>query len=287
MATRMVVCPECGDAVPFGRLACSNCGSLLASVAGSKPAAPTIVDGPDEAPETEPEPEPEPEPGLEAQPEPEPRHVPVPEPVSATDVVPEPPAYGSISSPEAVGPQPQPGAWIPPAMQPDDEAPDPAASPAGASSPAEVPTGTRGAALGISVQRVEEVAGWFVFLAAAVAAAAFVLPWSSVVIGAEGFGGYLDTWGLANPSHALVFIGALVVAGLGYLRPRIVGPWARSGVTGIALGSLMVGLVWPYLLGPLGASVDVVVEGIAAIVLVVGGIAALWAARHARDTSPV
>lgn len=35
MATRMVVCPECGADVPYGRLSCVTCGTLLASVAGA------------------------------------------------------------------------------------------------------------------------------------------------------------------------------------------------------------------------------------------------------------
>lgn len=35
MATRMVVCPECGAEVPYGRLSCVACGTLLASVAGA------------------------------------------------------------------------------------------------------------------------------------------------------------------------------------------------------------------------------------------------------------
>ena len=35
MTTKMVVCPECGAAVPHGRLSCVACGTLLASVASS------------------------------------------------------------------------------------------------------------------------------------------------------------------------------------------------------------------------------------------------------------
>jgi hypothetical protein len=35
MATRTVVCPECGAEVPSGRLSCAACGTLIASVAGS------------------------------------------------------------------------------------------------------------------------------------------------------------------------------------------------------------------------------------------------------------
>jgi hypothetical protein len=35
LATRRVVCPECAGTVPYGRLSCPTCGTLLASVAGS------------------------------------------------------------------------------------------------------------------------------------------------------------------------------------------------------------------------------------------------------------
>ncbi len=35
MATKRVACPECSATVPYGRLSCPTCGTLLASVAGS------------------------------------------------------------------------------------------------------------------------------------------------------------------------------------------------------------------------------------------------------------
>ena len=34
MAARTVVCPECSETLPYGRLSCPACGSLLAAVAG-------------------------------------------------------------------------------------------------------------------------------------------------------------------------------------------------------------------------------------------------------------
>jgi hypothetical protein len=61
MVTRTVVCPDCGETVPYGRLSCPACGSLLAAVAGaprrSEPLAavavteaPTLDDGANEEP---------------------------------------------------------------------------------------------------------------------------------------------------------------------------------------------------------------------------------------------
>jgi hypothetical protein len=35
VAVKTVACPECGASVPYGRLSCAECGSLLASVVGS------------------------------------------------------------------------------------------------------------------------------------------------------------------------------------------------------------------------------------------------------------
>jgi hypothetical protein len=35
MVTRTVVCPDCGETVPYGRLSCPACGTLLAAVAGA------------------------------------------------------------------------------------------------------------------------------------------------------------------------------------------------------------------------------------------------------------
>jgi hypothetical protein len=40
VATKTVVCPGCGAAVPYGRLSCAGCGTLLASVAGVSRRAP-------------------------------------------------------------------------------------------------------------------------------------------------------------------------------------------------------------------------------------------------------
>ena len=102
--------------------------------------------------------------------------------------------------------------------------------------------------------RYVEIAGWFVIVGAALSALGFLLPWSRVVIGAAHTGGYLDTWGLASPTHVVALAGLLVVLGLGIIETRVPA-WLRSGVLGLAAGSLLIGLVWPYVVGPLGADV--------------------------------
>ncbi|HEX6868089.1 MAG TPA: hypothetical protein VF119_04745, partial [Candidatus Limnocylindrales bacterium] len=37
MTTKTIDCAECGESVPYGRLSCPSCGSLLASVTGGRP----------------------------------------------------------------------------------------------------------------------------------------------------------------------------------------------------------------------------------------------------------
>ena len=56
--------------------------------------------------------------------------------------------------------------------------------------------------------------------------------------------------------------------------------WLRTGVPGLILGGLLVGLVWPYAIGPVGADVGAMVVGLGGLALVVGGIVASWATRH-------
>jgi hypothetical protein len=248
MATESIVCPECAEPVAPGRLSCPACGTLLAAVAGGSGPATVVIDGPTEPPLLEPDPTP---------------------PVVGAYV----PFVPPVAEPS---PEPSPDPAPDPAP---DHAPDPAPDPA---------TDTSAATdLGITTDRVEVVAGWFVGFGAGLSAVGFLLPWSRTVIGAESVGGYLDTWGLASQSHALPFLAALIVAAFAFARPRLIGSWLRSGVLGVTLGSLLLGLVWPYLLGPLGAELGVSVEGIAIVVLLVGGVAAIWAGRHARVAPPV
>lgn len=74
MATKTVVCPECGSEVAPGRYACSECGSLLAAVSSTprpplaevptEPEVSLLADDPDDDAST-------PEPAAEAAPEPE------------------------------------------------------------------------------------------------------------------------------------------------------------------------------------------------------------------------
>lgn len=127
--------------------------------------------------------------------------------------------------------------------------------------------------------RFAEIAGWFVVVGATMAILGFLLPWSVVVIGARMTGSYFDTWGLASPTHVLIFAAIMLVLALGIVRTAV-PIWIRSGVLPLALGSLLIGLAWPYQVGPLGADVGILVVALGALSLVIGGVVATWATRH-------
>jgi len=140
MATRTVVCPDCEEPLPYSRLSCGNCGTLLASVAGAPPRSGPLrtvtLDEPawlsDESdlnwpadagslsPEALGEPEPEPEPAPDPEPEPDV----VPDPQASPDVEPVPDAEVADSADVVSDPAPD--------FQPD---------PAPGSSPDDVPAG--------------------------------------------------------------------------------------------------------------------------------------------------
>ncbi len=100
------------------------------------------------------------------------------------------------------------------------------------------------------------------------------------VIGANGVG-YFDRWGFAGPGHVVVVVGLLGVLAAAILRDRV-PIWLGIGLPGLGLGALLVGLVWPYLFGPLGAQLGAIAVALGAVMLVVAGIAALIVDRHAE-----
>jgi hypothetical protein len=116
-------------------------------------------------------------------------------------------------------------------------------------------------------------------IGSAVAMLGFLLPWSRTVIGAEGAGTYFDTWGIANPSHLLVELSLAAVLGLAIVANPI-PTWIRTCCAGLVLGGLLVGLAWPYLLGPLGAGPGVLAILVGGVLLGAAGVLDLVEARH-------
>lgn len=133
----------------------------------------------------------------------------------------------------------------------------------------------------LSGARAGEFVRWLAIAGSALAVAGMILPWSGVsVIGAGGVG-YFDRWGLAGPGHLLVTAFILVVLAVALLRDRVPA-WLGLGLPGLMLGGLLVGLTWPYLLGPLGGQLGAVAVALGGILLIAGGVAALVIDRHAR-----
>ena len=134
--------------------------------------------------------------------------------------------------------------------------------------------------------RLGQILGYAAAAGSGLIAFGLLMPWSRSVIGATGVSGYFDTWGLAGSGHFLVFLWALAVLAVSVLPTRI--PVSiRSGLAGLLLGVFCLGLVWPYLIGPLGAGIGVLVATVGAIVLTVAGLTSAWSDRHAPDERSV
>jgi hypothetical protein len=186
-----------------------------------------------------------------------------------------------------------PGAYVPPLPT--------SAIPAGPPAPARVwagyneaapdasavtgPDGKSARERGVDPSRLAEFVSSVSIAGAALAAVGFLLPWASVMIGASGTQ-YFDRWGLAGPGHVIVVIGILVLIALSIVRNPI-PTWIRTGIGGLAVGSLLLGLTWPYLLGPLDAAPGVLIDAIGALALIGSGVLALVTDRHAKAAKPV
>ncbi len=209
--------------------------------------------------------------------------------------------YGWSGTPGVAGTAaapPVPGAYLPPSSAPA-PAPAMAAMTAGPLAAAAVPAApsvseTAAAArlrisdafVGIDRPRLVEISGWFVIVGSAMSILGFFLPWSMVVIGANGTGGYLDDWGLASPTHLFVLVGLLIVLGLGVVETGA-PDWLRTGVLGLTFGGLLLGLLWPYAVGPLGADFGAMVTVLGAVAMLIGGGVASWATRHVEPPPAV
>jgi hypothetical protein len=184
-----------------------------------------------------------------------------------------------------------PGAYVPPVI-PAVLAGPPAPARAWAGHPATdeltpdsgAPSTTSDGAL-MDAARLPEFVGWLAVAGSAMAAVGFVLPWGISVIGGSGVG-YFDRWGLAGPFHPIVVLALLTMLGLAMVRNPI-PLWVRVGIPGIGLGALLLGLGWPYLFYLPGTGPGVLVVAIGAIILVVAGIVALVADRHAGEDRAV
>jgi hypothetical protein len=134
----------------------------------------------------------------------------------------------------------------------------------------------------LKVDLPDNLADWLVAVGSGVALVALLLPWSNTVVGAKNLGGYTDSWGLAVPSH-LIVAGVLAAVLALAVMPNPIPSWVRTGllgVLGVLVGGLLIGLVWPYLVGGFGAGLGVFGETIAAVLLAAGGILERRGTRH-------
>jgi hypothetical protein len=221
-----------------------------------------------------------------------------------------PAAPAPVASDGAKAGSPPPGAYLPPSgafsardsglprgqlLQPGSHRMSPASAPrAGVAVPAPVvppveaaskPHPTSASLLAdLQFDAPKSLPGWLIAAGSAVAIAGFLLPWSRMIPGAGGFG-YLDTWGLAAASRLLLLLMTVVALALAIL-PNRVPAWLRTGVAGLVLGGLLLGIVWPYLLD--GASaIGTLAEAAAAMLLIIGGLLAVRPQRHAEDEPAV
>lgn len=303
MFPRTIVCPDCGEAVPSGRSSCPACGVPLASMATTARPADAVVDAAtaDHAPSEDPSVLAPARIQTRALPDPAPGDAPDPGTTPSEDLGPATPLTpSSIHQMGIVGSAPMatvPGGYLPPGTavpiatlpSPAPVAPSAQAAPtvpslasapdATTNEPADVPTTWYPA-------RLDQPLGYATAVGSGLIVFGMLMPWSRIVIGAGGASGYFDTWGLAGPAHILVLLSAMVVLAISTLPNRIPVS-VRSGVAGLVLGALSLGLVWPYLIGPLGAGIGVLVVTAGALVLTATGIASAWRDRHSADERSV
>ena len=216
-------------------------------------------------------------------------------PADAGPSWPEPPPVLPLAS------SPPPGAYLPPTATP---APPPvlgaaavAAVPAGPAAPARAwagsNTGNDGSSPDVAAPdeaqaeraKVEAMIDYVAVAGCALALLGFLIPWARTMIGSSGTG-YLDQWGLAGPGHVVIILGLGAIV-IGAVAPNRIPARLRLGIPGLIVGAILIGLVWPYVLGPLGALPGAFLSLVGALTLVGASIASIMVDRHAKAGSAV
>lgn len=305
MPARTIVCSECSETVPSGRLTCPACGAMLASIAGGsiRPSVKGKDAVADHVPSDDPSAMAPARIQTTALPEASPDDAPAqthraiggpaiplaPSSIRQTQV--------EMSGPMAMAPvaaaSAADGGYLPPGtpMSPA-TLPGPALSAAAApdlpsahSAPDATTNHPTEEPITFDLARLDQALGYAAAAGSGLIAFGMLMPWSAAVIGASGVSGLFNTWGLASPGLVLVLLWALAVLALS-LVPNRIPVSIRSGLMGLMLGVFSLGLVWPYVIGPLGAGIGVMVVTVGALVLIAAGIASAWRDRHAaRDPS--
>jgi len=106
-----------------------------------------------------------------------------------------------------------------------------------------------------------------------VIAVAFLFPWADLMIGAAVVGDPWQQLGILGSWHWLAWLGALPVILLAVAAPDL-ATWLRLGVVPIAYAGVVIGLTWPYVLGPIGGAIaPLVIVAAASVLIVLGAVA--------------
>lgn len=177
------------------------------------------------------------------------------------------------------------GAWLPPSAAFGPSVPngavagDPIA--AASATPARLRPGVASLFSDLPFDAPDDLPGWVVAIGSAVSVAGFLLPWAAAIPFFTTGIGYMDRWGFAVPSHVLVFLAALGLLVLTILPNRL-PEWIRVGVLPLALGGLLLGVVWPYVIGGIGAQIGALSVAFGGLLLIAGGTLAVRPKRHGQ-----
>lgn len=179
------------------------------------------------------------------------------------------------------------GAYLPPSavLPPAEALPLPnarAASKAGADGDPAAATGLAAIRLAVSPRAPSlMIAG-----GAGLAVLGFLLPWADYVLGATGMTTYFDRWGLAGPGHPIVLALVAVLAAVALVEERL-PPRARPRTVAVGIACLLIGLAWPYLVGPYNASLGIFFVTAGAVLVLAGGLLGSAMSRHADGSANV
>ena len=307
MSSRTAKCPDCGGTVPARSLSCPSCGAMLASVSGAAARAIAGVavaaavghvreTGPSAMAPARIQTQSLPDHSLDAPaPSPADRGPATPlEPSSIRQTQVDASASMDVAPTDAMAAASiaAEGGYLPPGTPVAATLPGPVpAEPALPAPPpadvaADATPGEPETMATLDLSRLDQALGYATAAGSGLIAFGMLMPWSQVVIGASGVEGLFNTWGLAGTGHVLVLVAALAVLLLSVLPNRI--PLAvRSGLAGLILGVFSLGLAWPYVIGPLGAGIGVLVVTVGALTLTATGITSAWRERHAAVERPV
>jgi hypothetical protein len=292
MATKTVVCPECGSETALGRYTCVECGAFLDGIAVQRaPDRVPLADRADEPPVDLREFGPD-EDGEDDEAD----AVAATDPIDAFDAATAQPddrstgvqwpPTGALPALPVPEPRLPAGSWLPPSAHLTGlEEPEPGGVAAAAVLPS---AATRGlprdwlAAFGSGEARWA-AARRIIAIGSVVGLFGFVLPWAGGSFG-NLLNVWLSVWGLAFGGTWLIALGLVAMTAVAALSGRVES--IALGVPALTLAALQLGLIWSALFGAGSRPIGILVVLVGAIVLGVGGAIQLGA-RHEAATPDV